>query len=157
MVRTESKKFAGVFAGMALSVANVPAYAGASDIDVSSLAIDIGRWDVMLDQVGERMPSASSEGEDSTASPEKLAHQLVSQVWAYNLIRAQACTEGVAIATSCGPGWVPGWAAKPKAKAPSLAVISRRSDEIGEHIGALWDAVCNEAAANGTSPQCQIE
>ena len=151
-----SKHLSFLSLGLTILVAG-PAGAAPPGSDVSAVAIDVGRWDVMLDQVGERMPSTSSEHEESMASNEKLGHQLVSQVWAYNLVRAKACTEGIAIATSCGPGWVPGWAAKPRAKVASLDVINRRSEEVGEHIGALWDAVCNEAAANGTSPQCQME
>lgn len=126
------------------------------------LSIDIGRYGVMLSHVADNSDELPDAGEVVSEAPRELARRLRETVWTYNLQRSRLCARGLFVEASCGPALSPAWMTEPDAAEPTLAEVEARSEEVGAHVMALWDAVCESARARVSDEEermyvCAIE
>jgi hypothetical protein len=125
------------------------------------LNIEIGRYGVMLNQVGEHTrerPGADPE----VTEPRELARRLRETVWEYNLERSRLCAKGLFAEVTCGPAYEPVWISELETTAPSLEDLQTRSDAVGAEVMRLWNTVCEDARSRVEDEQermyvCAIE
>jgi hypothetical protein len=138
-----------------------PALADDVDLDAGTIAIDIGRNDVITDAIldlAHQTPGKPSAYPQSTAAMNSM---LRAEVWKYNHTRASVCLYGYLPEHSCGAPYLPEWIHESEETAPSLAVIHARANELSTRVVALWDAACEEAKPRlkheDWFPHCSIE
>jgi hypothetical protein len=118
------------------------------------LHIEVGRYGVMLSQVGSLTGERESATEPDDTSPATLARNLRETVWEYNLARSQLCGKGLFTEVSCGPSYEPVWIGDDAA--PSLEELQTRSTAVGAEVMRLWNAVCEDARTREADEQARM-
>ena len=125
------------------------------DIDPFALAIETGRWEVMIDN-GLRAhhmfqsPQDESEAARSDRSLKAGARRLLD-------LRDQLCGAGVVDRDSCDGLALPAWVTAYSGEMPDLAELQRRSDWLGEALGPFEAAACSQVPEAERMSWCGVE
>lgn len=128
-----------------------PAAPEAAVPDAFGLHIEIGRYGAMLRQTGALTADRRAAAEADVESPRELARHLRESVWELNLERSRQCARGLFVEITCGSPYEPVWLSEPATVEPSLVDIQARSAAVGEEVGRLWDAACEDARSRARS------
>ena len=111
--------------------------------DAGTLAIEMGRWEVMLSEIFQVTPQlhGSAETPFQDANPEHMNERLRDAVWQFNQTRDRLCFFGVEPGLSCAPAFAPDWLVAAPDQ-PDLAELQRRSDAFSDVMIPYWDAIC---------------
>jgi hypothetical protein len=126
------------------------------------LNIEIGRYGVMLQQVGNITTEVPNAAELEPEAPRAMARSLRETVWEYNLARSRLCARGLYMEASCGPAYEPVWISDPATAEPALEELKARADALGAEVQPFWNVVCEDIRARTTDEQekmyvCAIE
>ena len=134
---------APALAAIALLFASA-AYADPPDAD--TLAVELGRWEVMLGEIYEVTPQihGSVEIGFQDGNPAHMGQRLRDAVWQFNMTRDRMCFFGVQPSLSCVRAYTPVWL-RGAPDHPDLAELQRRSNSFGAVVTRYWDAICERA------------
>ncbi len=131
-------------------------------MEAFDLNISVGRWSQMMWTVRQHtiLPDESvrmmqQEQEGLTAA--SISRKLRDIAAEYNEGRTRLCRANVLTAASCGPAYAPAWLAARDAPGLTLAEVERRSEDLGNQVMPLWDAVCTDAVARSTNHETRTE
>lgn len=128
--------------------------------DPHLMNIEIGRYGVMLDQVGTLSSNRPDGAEIEPTEPAVLARRLREVVWVYNFERSRLCGRALFTTLTCGPAFDPVWINEPNDAAPSLEVLAERQAAVDALVIPFWDAVCADAKTRQVEAEggvCPIE
>ncbi|GIK49664.1 MAG: hypothetical protein KJZ75_13630 [Hyphomonadaceae bacterium] len=130
--------------------------------DPFDLNIEIGRYGVMLSQIGDLTRERPGAAEAEVTDPRDLARRLRETVWEYNLARSNLCARGLFAEVACGPSLQPVWMGEPAETAPSLEDLQARARGVGREVMRFWNAVCEDARSREANEEehryvCAIE
>jgi hypothetical protein len=136
--------------------------AAAAPPDPFEMHIEIGRYGVMLDQVGNLTTEIPNAAEPEHEAPATLARNLREVVWQYNLARSRLCARGLYPEASCGPAYEPTWIADPATAEVSLEEVQTRATAVRDLVQPFWSTVCDDIRARQTTDEdrqyiCAIE
>lgn len=120
-----------------------------------NMQIEIGRYGVMLSQVGSLTDERDSVApEADVTAPGEMLRNLRETVWEYNLARSRLCAKGLYTEVACGSVYEPVWLAD--TAEPSLEELKVRADAVGGEVMRLWNAVCEDARTRETDEQARM-
>lgn len=122
----------------------------------ANLQIEVGRYGVMLGQVGDLTVARPGIGEPDPAQTREIARALRETTWQYNLERSRLCAKGLFTEVSCGPAYEPVWISEPVATEPTLAELQTRSTALGAEVMRFWNAVCDDARTREPDEQARM-
>ena len=127
------------------------------DIDPFTLAIETGRWRVIVDRAREGVRNAPSDDRDEDNTL-RIDRQLKSGALELLLLRNDACANGLASARICTFIDWPEWTLEPPRAGTDLVTLQRRSEWLGAAIGDLSSIGCDAGrTATGDERFCAVE
>lgn len=127
------------------------------EIDLFTLAIEAGRWSVIIDQArnGVREAPFNDRDEDLTL---RIDESLKSGAAELLLLRNQACRKGLATGQTCVlPDW-PAWTIEPPTAGTDPAILQQRSEWLGAAVSELSGIGCEAGrTATGDERFCAVE
>ncbi len=133
--------------------------APAEDVDLFTLAIETGRWNVIIDRARDGVrQSASVDGDSDEALVLRSDMSLKSGALELLLLRNDACAKQLASARICTFLDWPAWTLELPTAAISPDTLQQRSDWLGEALGEMSAIGCDAGeAATGDERFCAVE
>lgn len=134
-----------------------PAAEQQPEIDLFTLAIEAGRWSVIVDQArnGVREAPFDDRDEDLTL---RIDESLKSGAAELLLLRNEACRKGLATGNDCVLANWPGWINEPPTSGTDPAILQQRSEWLGAALSELSGIGCDAGrAATGDERFCAVE
>ena len=147
---------------LTLSFLAAPALA-AEDDDPSTLAIEAGRLDVMMDQSREALKLLAPNAKDTDLDTPQAqrAHafeELVTAVLRYNLVANEACRRSLVSAKLCTGPFLPAWLKDRAGTDHDAASLRAMIAEASERLMPFWSAMCEKGKkASGDDTFCAME
>ncbi len=127
------------------------------EIDLFTLAIETGRWNVIIDNArnGAREAPPNDRDEPLTLRSDR---SLKAGVLELIMLRNELCATGLATGSDCTLPEVPAWAFEPPTADTDPQTLQQRSEWLGAALGDLTSIGCAAGvAATGDERYCAVE